>query len=149
MEKITKRRGAAPKLPPVIEIVARLERGEHPKIIAAAHGVTVTAVYRALSRRGMEVRDHYRFPIVRGTHRKLPAVREIVRRIEAGEHPSTIAAEAGVTPSAVHTALQREGLSAREIREGSTPKRTRRPGRYGFPDFMFQLRPGHGLGGQD
>lgn len=140
------RRGAPPKLPPVIEIVARLERGEHPKTIAAGHGVTTTAVYRACERAGVEVRDHSRFPIARGAHRKLPVVREIVRRIEAGEHPRDIAAEAGVTASAVHTALQREGLSARDIREGRHLALSRRRGRFGFPDYAFALKPGHGLG---
>ncbi|MBJ3784510.1 hypothetical protein [Devosia sediminis] len=141
------RRGGPRKLPPVAEIVVRLEAGEHPKTIAAAHGVTTTAVYRACERAGIEVRDHFRFPRERGAHRKLPVVREIVRRIEAGEHPRDIAAEAGVTASAVHTALQREGLTARAIREGRHLERSRRKGRFGFPDYVFGLKPGHGLGG--
>lgn len=135
------------KLPPVVEIVARLEQRQHPSDIAAAHGVTVSAVYRALERAGLRVGNHFRFPRERGVHRKLPAAREIVRRIEAGEQPRDIAAEAGVTASAVHTALRREGLSAHDIRDGRHLKRSRRPGRFGFPDYMFQLRPGHGLGG--
>lgn len=43
------------RLPPVAEIVARLERGEHPRSIAAAAGVSVPAVYRALERASTSV----------------------------------------------------------------------------------------------
>ncbi|GAB5430154.1 MAG: hypothetical protein Devi2KO_36130 [Devosia indica] len=144
MEKITKRR----KLPPVTEIVALLQQGQHPRDIATAHGVTVSGVYRALERAGHKVDDHFLFPVAhRGAPRKLPPFKEIVRRIEAGEHPRDIAADAGVSVQAVHTSLQREGLSARDIREGRHLERSRRKSRFGFPDYMFQLRPGHGLGG--
>jgi hypothetical protein len=143
------RRGAPRKLPPVIEIVARLQGGEHPRDIAAAHGVTVAAVYHALRRQGIEVRDHFRFLQARGGQRRLPPFKEIVQRIEMGEHPSAIAAEAGVRVQAVHSAVQRGGTNIRDIREGRYRIRSGRRGRYGFPDFMFQLRPGHGLGGQD
>ena len=141
------RRGSPRKLPEASAIVARLEGGEHPRDIAAAHGVTVTAVYQSLRRQGIEVRDHFRFPRERGAIRKLPPLKEIVQRIEAGEHPRDIAAEAGVTTSAVHGALQRRGLTTRAIREGRHLERSRRKGRFGFPDYVFGLRPGHGLGG--
>ncbi len=143
MEKITKRR----ELPPVTEIVARLEQGQHPRDIAAEAGVTASAVYRALERAGLKVADHFRFPQARGANRRLPSFKEIVQRIEMGEHPRYIAAEAGVSVQAVHSAVHRGGTNVREVREGRYRVRTGRKGRFGFPDYMFQLRPGHGLGG--
>jgi hypothetical protein len=118
----------------------RIAAGATQKDLASVTGLSLQQVNTLLTHHGLSCGR-------RGHPRKLPPLEEIVRRIEAGEHPATIAAEAGVAVSAVHVTVKKNGLSVREIREGRHLVRSRRPGRFGFPDYMFQLKPGHGLGG--
>lgn len=44
------------KLPPIADLVARIESGEHCKSIAAEYSVSVPAVYRAVERGGTSVK---------------------------------------------------------------------------------------------
>ncbi|QYO78395.1 hypothetical protein [Devosia salina] len=129
MEKITK-----------AFLADRIAAGATHKDLVGITGLGRRQVYDLLAHHGLSYGR-------RGAARKLPPLAEIVRRIEAGEHPRDIAAESGVTTSAVHVAVKKKGLSVADIREGRHLKRTRRPGRCGFPDYVFGLRPGHGLGG--
>lgn len=120
-------------------LLARIEASTTQLELCAMIGMSLSELRALLDYHGIKMKG--------GTRRLLPPLAEIVRRIEAGEHPASIAAEAGVTTSAVHVAVKKKGLSVADIREGRHLERSRRKGRFGFPDYVFGLRPGHGLGG--
>lgn len=116
----------------------RMDAGMTLGQLAAAAGITRAQLLAIMGQYGLKPRI--------GTARKLPAVQFIIHRIAAGDLPDTIAEDFGVTVSAVHVALRREGWTVKKVREAAAAEAAE-PRRRGLPVSVFQLKPGHGLGG--
>lgn len=106
--------------------------------LAASAGITRCQLRAIIGQYGLKPRID--------TTRELPAVHFIIHRIAAGDHLKTIAEDYGVTASAVHAALKREGWTVKKVREAAAAEAAE-PRHRGFPASIFQLQPGHGLGG--
>lgn len=83
-------------------------------------------------------------PLPAGARRKLPAASVLVEMIEQGQHPDVIGERYGVTASAVHGALRRAGVTARQIRLGLHKKMSR----FGIPSVSIARPAGQIVGGQ-
>jgi len=116
-------------------IVDRINAGASLSALCALTGLSRTELQASLAE----------FDIVMptGGRRRLPPVAEIVSRLEQGEHPRSIAADAGVSTPAVYRALERASTSVTAIRAGKHLQR----GRMGFPPGTLSLRGNPDFGG--
>lgn len=112
----------------------QIAQGASQSALCALTGLSMTKLRALLETHGIVMQG--------GGHRRLPPVTDLIERIEAGEHPKSIAAEFSVSVPAVYRAVARSGTTVTNIREGKHLQR----GRMGLPAGTLRLMRKHQIG---